>query len=380
MGDAGERREPAAGLYQMGGGHVRTAPRRAAVAEVREVESMGPRRFPDAPLAALLGRLSIAIAAGVDLRRAWASESRRVPRVCQPAMQAVEAGLRAGEPLDAALDRAAGAFPPIVVGMVRAGERTGRLAEVLRDTAAAIEQSIRTRRELWRSLAGPTLSIVVAVLAVAVIVLASGGGRGDGGPDLLGLGLAGPRGLVTFLLVVVAVVAAAAVVWGVVARDWQRGGPSRAVLGRLPVVGAAIRSREAAAWCRAASLAAHVGLGPGEMVTLASASAPGVGIERDRLEQRLRRGDDLAAALAALGPLPRDVLEAVAVGEATGTTAETLDRVADLLDDRSRRGFATAAALGGYLAWAGAACLTGLIAYRVVSAYAGIIREAIGPR
>lgn len=340
---------------------------------------MTSRRCSDAVLAALLGRLSIAVAAGVDLRRAWASEALRVPRDCRPAMQAVEAGLRAGEPLDVALGRAGGAFPPVVVGMVHAGERTGRLAEVLRDTASTIERTIRTRRELRRGLVGPAISIVVAILAVAVIVLVSGGARGAG-VDLLGLGLAGPGGAIILLLAVAAIVVIGAAAWRLIAGDWRRGGPSRTLIGGLPVIGGAVRSGEAAAWCRAASLAAHAGLGPGEMVMLASAAAPGAAIDRGRLEERLRRGDDLAAAIARLGSLPRDVVEAVAVGEAAGTTAETLDRVADLLDDRSRRGFSAAATIAGYAAWAMAACLAGLIAYRVIAAYTGIIREAIGTR
>jgi type II secretory pathway component PulF len=347
-------------------------------ADGNEVDPMGSRRFPDAVLAALLGRLSIAVAAGVDIRRAWASESLRVPRDCRAGMQAIGVGLQAGEPLDAALARATGAFPPIVVGMIRAGERTGRLAEVLRDTASTVERSIRTRRDLRRSLVGPAISIAVAVLAVAVIVLASGG-TGGGGPDLLGLGLAGPRGLATVLVAVAAIVVAAAVACRTLARDWHRGGPSRLVIARLPVIGAAVRAGEAASWCRAASLAAHAGLGPGEMVVLASSAAPGLAIERGRLEARLRQGDDLGAALASQAPLPRDVVEAVAVGEATGTTAETLDRVADLLDDHSRRGFAAAAAVAGGIAWMGAACLAGLIAYRVVAGYSGIILKEIGP-
>ena len=136
----------------------------------------------------------------------------------------------------------------------------------------------------------------------------------------------------------------------------------------------------AAAWCRAASLAAHAGRGIGEMVALASRAAPGFACDPSPVEQRLRSESDLAETLAGVVGLPRVVTEAVAVGEATGTTAEALDRVADHLDEASARGFAAAVQALGFVAWAVVAGLVVTIVVGVVGGYARMIEGLARPR
>jgi hypothetical protein len=68
------------------------------------------------------------------------------------------------------------------------------------------------------------------------------------------------------------------------------------------------------------------------------------------------------------------------VGEVTGTTAETLDRVADQLDDRARRGCAGVVGAVGYGVWAAVAVLVAMVVIRVVTASVGIISDAANPR
>ena len=68
--------------------------------------------------------------------------------------------------------------------------------------------------------------------------------------------------------------------------------------------------------------------------------------------------------------LPRVVTEAVAVGEATGTTAEALDRVADHLAEASIRGLAAAVQALGFVAWAAVAGLVVTIVVGVAGGYA----------
>ncbi|MFM1996104.1 MAG: hypothetical protein RLZZ111_491 [Planctomycetota bacterium] len=342
----------------------------------------GRRRMPDTVLADLLGRLAIAVAAGIDLRRAWDSEAARVPSGWRAAMRAVANRLRDGDDLASAMERADGAFPPLVTGMVRVGDRTGRLAEVLRETAATVEQSVRGRTALRRALAGPTVQLAMAMAAVAVLIGVSGRAHGvDGRPlDVLGIGLTGLQGLASYLTAIVAAVAAAAWLVPAAMRNWRDRGWVRAVGGRMPVLGGAARAAEGAAWCRAAALAAHAGVGIGEMVSLASAAAPGFAMDPAAVEGRLRRGDDLAAALSRCGALPREVLEAVAVGDMTGTTAEALERAADQLGDAARRGFAAAVRGAGFAIWAAVACLVAAIVIRVMMSYVGMIHDAARAR
>lgn len=332
-------------------------------------------RLPDAVLADLLGRLAISVAAGVDLRRSCRSEAGRLPSRWQPAMRSVADRIDRGDDLATAVAAAGDAFPPLVHGMIRIGDRTGRLADVLRDTAASLQQSGSLLRGLRRAIAVPAMQLVVAAVAVAAIVVASSMAVAPNGEplDLLGLGLVGRPSLATLAIVAATAVMAAAVAARCMARSWKTVGR------RLPVLGTALHASEGAAWCRAAALAAHVGAGPGEMVELAATVAPGLTNDRAAIEKRLRRGDDLATALRAESRLPRVAVEAVAVGELTGTTAEALDRVAEGLDAAARRGFLATVQAAGFAAWGLAAALVALVVIRVITTYAGIIQDAARP-
>lgn len=342
----------------------------------------GLGRIPDAALAALLHRLSIAVAAGVDLRRAWASEEGRAPARWRATMARVAARLDAGDGFGESCAAAGGAIPDVVAGMLAVGDRTGRLAEVLEETSRSITRSLALRRTLRAAVVGPAIRLAVAAVAIVVLIMVAGSARGvDGGPlDLLGLGLRGGRGAAVAAISVVALVVGVAAVAILGRRSWRRRSWAWTLGRRLPVVGPAAEAGEAAAWCRAASLAAHAGLGIGELVALASRAAPGFACAPGPVEQRLRSGSDLAETLAGVVGLPRVVTEAVAVGEATGTTAEALDRVADHLDEASARGFAAAVQTLGFVAWAVVAGLVVTIVVGVVGGYARMIEGLARPR
>jgi type II secretory pathway component PulF len=339
------------------------------------------REMPTRLLADLLGRLGVALGAGIDLRRAWAMETARLPARWRPAMETVSRELNDGASLSAALRTAAGVFPPLVCSLVEVGDRTGHEPDTLRDLAAALTESDRSRRQLRASLVKPALQLLAAVAVVGFLIMLSGSiGDLDGRPvDILGLGLKGRPGLVRYGLILGAIAVAVAGAVPILARQWRDRGLVRQVMMRLPVIGPALVAAESAAWCRAASLAGHAGLDAGTLVRLSSGAAPGLRISPDEIEVRLRAGASLDAALAASRRLPPRVIEAVGVGELTGTTPETLDRLARQLDEEARAGFAAAVALTGWAVWAAVALLIVLVVVRFFSFYAGLIDAAARP-
>jgi general secretion pathway protein F len=343
----------------------------------------GVGRIPDKLLADALYRLSIAVGAGIDLRRAWVAEMHRVPARWRPALGRVAARLDAGDGLGEAAAASQGAIPDAVAGMLCVGDRTGRLAEVLEETAAGLARSVATRRAVRAALVGPAIRLVAAMIVIVVlIVVSSSAGRGsDAAPDLLGLGFGGAVTLLAALVVGAGLVGAGLVGAAAMGSGWIGHGRGWAAqLGRcLPVVGPAARAAEEAAWCRAASLAAHAGVSVGGILELASRAAGGVGCDPPRVEEHLRSGRDLPEALARASRLSRRVIEAVAVGEATGTTAEALDRVADQLDAAARRGFAAAVQVTGFVAWAVVAGLVAFLVIRVGGTCARMFLDPIGP-
>lgn len=335
--------------------------------------------MPTALVADVLGRLAIALAAGVDPRRAWASESARVPTRHRPPMEAASRALADGGGIADAMRAADGAFPAFVIGMAQVGDETGHQAETLRELASTLRGMVRSSRALRSSLVWPAFQLATAFGVVGLLiflagVLTDGNGKGI---DILGLGLAGVSGLATYLALLGAatVIVTLALRWAV--GSWRRHGIARAIAARVPVLGAASAAAEAAAWCRAASLASHAGLSAGRLVTLASSAAPGVRIDAVALEDRLRGGATFAEALEETGRFPERLLHAVAVGEATGNTAEVLDRIAGEFYDESRRGFEATARGAGFAVWAAVAGLIALVIFRIFSFYVGAIQDAV---
>lgn len=341
---------------------------------------IGDGRIPDAVLAEMLGRLSVALGAGIDLRRAWSLEESRAPWRWRAAVADVGRGLAAGDDLPEALRRS-GRFPPEVVALVEVGTRTGREPDVFRDVADSLRAVVRGRRDLRGALVKPAIQLLLAVAVVGLLILVSGaaGGPGEAPLDFLGLGLVGRRGLAVYLTLVATVVAAAVVLAPLVRQSWRGRGLARIVGRRLPVFGPAVAAAEESAWCRAASLASGVGLDAGTVVGLASAAAPSLSIPPRDVEERLRGGASLEEALRDSGRLSRRVLEAVAVGEMTGTVSEALDRQAELLAAESRSGFQAAVEWTGWLAWAAVAAVVGLVVWRFFAFYTGMIHDALRP-
>ncbi|NDC53362.1 MAG: hypothetical protein EBZ74_03505 [Planctomycetia bacterium] len=336
--------------------------------------------LPAPLLADMLGRLSTALAAGIDLRRAWAGETARSPARWRPALERVATALADGAPLGAALAAAGPAFPPFVRGMAAVGDQTGHEPETLRDVAETLRAAIRARRELRHSLAAPAFQLVVALAVVGILILIAGLLRdAEGRPvDLLGTGLAGPGGLARYAALVATAAAVAGGAFRLGLADWRRRGVVRAVVERVPVVGPAARAAEAAAWCRAAGLASGAGLPAGRLMRLAASVAPGLALDPDAVEESLRGGATLADVLRAAGRFPRRLVEMVDVGELTGTTAEALDRLAGEFDGEARRGLAAAARGAGFLVWLAVAGLIALVVFRIFSSYLGMLQDAAG--
>jgi type II secretory pathway component PulF len=226
----------------------------------------------------------------------------------------------------------------------------------------------------------PALQLLVALAAIGVLVAVAGSITDLDGrrTDVLGVGLRGSAGLRVYAAVVAVAVAAGgvALAWG--RRSWRDAGRCRRLARGMPIIGPALEAADAAAWCRGAALAEQAGLDAGGLVAVASQAAPALAMPVEAVVERLRKGADLAEALAAgaRGRLPRRVLEAVAVGQLTGTTAETLHRLAGQLAAEARSGFTLAVRAAGMLAWAAVAIVSTIVIVRFFAAYASLIQDA----
>jgi general secretion pathway protein F len=245
-----------------------------------------------------------------------------------------------------------------------------------------LEHAVRTRRELLRGLVWPAFQLLIAILVVGFLIWVAGGIRDERGApiDILGFGLVGSAGLAAYSSIVAFLAIAGFVGGRMAVASWQRNGIVRRWLTPLPVIGTAARAAEAAAWCRAASLASGAGLDAGSLVRLGASVAPGIPLDADRVEQRLRQGATLTDTLRESGGFPRTIIEGVMAGELTGNTAEVLDRLARDSDEEARRAFHAAAQVAGFLVWGIVAAGIVFVIFRIFSFYVGAIQAAAGGR
>lgn len=131
----------------------------------------GRPRIPAADLALGLRVLATLLESGLPVARALAAMDELVPAAWKPALPALRESVRQGNSLGAALAAAPVGFPPLVVGLVQAGEAGSGLAAAVARAAELMESAAETRRAVRAALAYP---MVLAAAGLGSLVLLVG--------------------------------------------------------------------------------------------------------------------------------------------------------------------------------------------------------------
>lgn len=312
---------------------------------------LGTRSLRRAELALALRQLGLLTRSGLPLaealRLAGAQSGGARPRA---ALAAWREGLAAGYGFAGAVRRSPWRIPERVVAALQVAEETGHLPEVLERLAEELEVAAEQRRVLLKGLLYPAILVLVAG-AVTWVLLAQvvpqvaevfARARVELPPLTRGV-LAASRALAAagpWLLVATAASALAVPLW--LAAPERRRRAQRSLLA-APVLGRWLLHSALADWSR--SLGTLLGAGVPVLVALAIAAAGVANLElRARLlavAERVRRGQPLAAALAAEGVGDGLLVHLVGSGEASGELARMLLAVADLYARRLRDGVET---------------------------------------
>ena len=298
------------------------------------------RGFGAREQALILGQLATLLRAGeplVDALSALGGADQ--PRPLRRVLMSVRARVVEGQSLATAMDAFPRHFPDIVRASVAAGERSGRLVQVLDQLAAHALRRERVGRGLWAALLYPVLLALMAVLVVAGL-----------------LGYVVPRIVTVFdnfqqelplatrwlialsdfvsawgywlMLGLLAVLAG--LLW--LGRNPVRRARWQGWLARLPVLGRLVRASEAARFTRtmAILLASAVPMVQALRVSSRVVTTLPARASIEHAAARVREGVSLGAALRQGGWLPPVVLQLVDSGERSGELAELLERAADI--------------------------------------------------
>lgn len=334
-------------------------------------------------LAALCRRLSTGLEAGVDVRRVLAREKEGyVSPTLRRHLDGVVDTINRGGAVNDALKETGGYFPRLFLELVEVGEHTGKLAEVLKRLADHYEHQIRLRQMFIAAISWPMLQLAAAVAVVGLVIYIMGflPTMENGKPlDILGLGLYGGKGLLLYLVIVGAVVAAIAVVIQAVRRGmvWTR--PLQLVLIRLPGIGRPVETLALAqfSWTMYITLEAGMDLLRALPLCLRSTGNAHYTDHTTDVLQEIRAGSEVTHALADTKAFPRTFLDSVRVGEESGRLPETLAIVSEQYQDQAKRAMAALTVVGGFLIWGLVAMLIILMIFRVASVYLGTLNNAL---
>lgn len=294
--------------------------------------------------AALFAReLATLLRAGQDLDRAlrFVTDTASSARI-----RAVAADLRGkvrdGSALAAAFARHPASFSGLHVGLVRAGEASGRLGESLAELADLLERRRRLAASIRAALVYPALLVAATVASVVLLLTVvlpqftpifaeAGASLPAATRFVIGAGdLLRDYGVALVLAALAGFLLAA---WAWRANKWRRR-IERAFL-RLPVGGTLMRQGQAARFTRTlgtllangVGLVAALGIAREGATSLLAAEAVAHAAER------VKEGGELAAPLAASGIFPAQAVHLLELGSETGKLAEMCLRLADILDD-----------------------------------------------
>ena len=304
------------------------------------------QRVSRAQLCELTRQLATLTGAGIALVDALATLERQL---VEPALRNLLVGVRGalaeGLGLARSLARQGGVFSALYCALVEAGERSGRLAQVLERLADHLEQVQRQQHKARTALIYPcvlmgvSLAVVVGLMSFVVpklteqfahsgqslpvitrVLIGTSEALVLAGPWLLGAGVLGTLGAARLLR-----------------RDhWCLRRDD--LLLRLPRIGALLRVLESARLSRSLAILAGSGVPLLEALQVATATLENrrIRLAMERVQADVQSGVSLHRALDASGQFPPMLLNMVASGEASGTLPDMLERVAD----NQERGFA----------------------------------------
>jgi general secretion pathway protein F len=295
--------------------------------------------MPVAELALGLRVLADFLESGLPLSRALASLEELAPPAWRTTLPSIREAVRQGRPLTMALALAPREFPPLVLGIIRAGEAGSGLAPAVRRAAELVDESAATRSAIMGALAYPVILAIAGSVSTAVLVgivlprfaaLLADLGQALPPTTRLVLGIAALMhawmvpALVTLVIVVVALRTWLTTNSGL--RTWHE------LLLRVPLFGAIRRSAATSRACGALGALLDNGV-PLSGALRHAAAATGDAYQENQIlaaRQMVIRGERLSRALAEHRAGTSTAIRLVRAGEESGRLASMLTHAARL--------------------------------------------------
>jgi type IV pilus assembly protein PilC len=314
-------------------------------------------------LAALCRRLATSLGAGVDVRAIFSREALAGRGAARSRFADISEAIDRGSTITDALEQTGNYFPHFFRAVVEVGETSGHLPEVFRRLAEHYEHQLKMRRVFLAAITWPVIELTLSLGVIGLLIWLMGAipALKKSNTDILGFGLTGTSGLITYL----GFLAAVAVVGFLLFRAMSRGvfwlSPVQWVLMKVPQLGSTLETLALArlAWTLHVTLNSGMQLRPALKMSLASTNNVVYTRHTDQILAAIRSGREMHEAFAETGAFPIDFIDVVQVGEQSGRVVESLAHLSEQYQDRARLAMNTLAILMGV-------AVTGLIAAAII--------------
>lgn len=345
---------------------------------------LGEPRIGLKPLAALCRRLALSMGAGVDVRTVWAREAQAAQGFGRRRFEAVEQGVADGRTISDALADTGDYFPRFFRELIQVGEQTGHLPEVCRQLAEHYEHQLRMRRTLLAAISWPLIELVLALSVIGLVIWLLGAipQLAKNNVDILGFGLTGTSGLVTYLTILGVIAFGLFLVYRATVRGYLWAAPVQHALMRVPRLGRALETMALArlAWSMYVTLNSGMELKNALRMSLASTQNVYYTRHITSVAKAISRGDEVHEAFRATGAFPLGFLDAVQVGEDSGQLVESMNTISSQYQDEARLAMQVLTALLGLAVFALIGGIIIFFIFRIFGFYMSVINDALNTR
>jgi type II secretion system protein F len=332
-------------------GRIKDQGRQPVRVEAAQVEApaqttaVRSRRITAAEIAQFMRQFADLVLAGLTIDRCLTILAEQIENArMRELIEQMQVDVRGGSALSQALERHPRYFPPMVVNMLRAGEMTGQLGEVLERLAQFGEREQQRRAQILSAMVYPAVLLLIAtstlIFLLTFVVPRLSGVFEDLGADLplpTRLLLLVTQVLTTWWWAILAVLVVGWIGFGIFRRTEAGAYQLDRLTLRAAVMGKVWRKVIVARFARALGTLVAGGVPILEALRIAGQAAANRLYLRaaSELEQRVKGGETISTAMRATGQFPPVLIHMTAVGEETGDLARVLLRVAETLDNES---------------------------------------------
>lgn len=360
----------------------------ATIIDIRE-EDLSPAKSGVKSVEAVLvlKQLSVMTRAGIDLLEALETIASSLDgRPVAAAMRSTAISLRQGQRLASALKSSAPFFPPYVYALIRAGESSGRLPQVLEEASRQLEFENRTARDVQNALVYPAFLVISGAASVAflfyVVVPRFAEMLRNARADLHGLSAFVIDAGVFFhdnaAVIVTGLALAIAAMFGF-ANTTEGKNALSALAHAVPGLRQLLLARQRTAWSRIMALALGAGVDILQATALAAEALPEGRLKQQTLAAipALRAGRQIDDAFAQSQALTRIDASLVRAGQRASALPQMFQSVAERNEAEMRDALKRFTLVLEPIAIAVVALMIGAIVLGLVSALAGVY-DSIG--